>query len=131
MDLFQVSLATLVLAIRRSATNHYAARWGRIQDSIRRFNQGTTAVQPETPLETILPRHWPLRHDGTQLTGVIVGNGVPLCMCSAFGRSDGRKGNICLYIDGTGQGDVWWSVRLDDIFASDYRIGSKAMLSCV
>ena len=68
---------------------------------------------------------------GTQLTGVIVGNGVPLCMCSAFGRSDGWKGNICLYIDGTGQGDVWWNTQLEHILASDYRISGKAMLSCV
>jgi hypothetical protein len=69
---------------------------------------------------------------GVELQGAIVGNGIPLCMCFALGRSDGFQGNLCLYVDGAGMAEPWWDLHLDDILGGDYRPSSgKSLPLCV
>jgi hypothetical protein len=66
---------------------------------------------------------------GVRLKGSRVGGGYDVCMCFAMAAmTKSLKGNLCIWVDGTGQADQWWDLHLDDIFAGTYRPGSDKSL---
>ncbi|KAH6666029.1 hypothetical protein B0J14DRAFT_491596 [Halenospora varia] len=72
---------------------------------------------------------------GVRLKNVVVGGGRDLCMCFSLAQgasvSNGIKGDICIYVDGTATAQVWWSIALDDFLASSYRPGAyKSLPAC-
>ena len=69
---------------------------------------------------------------GTRLRGAIVGNGYDTCLCFALGQiGGGLKGGVCVWIQGDGQAEVYWSLPLDYVLASTYRPNiNKALPLC-
>ncbi|KAH8676405.1 hypothetical protein BGZ60DRAFT_525855 [Tricladium varicosporioides] len=72
---------------------------------------------------------------GMRLKNVVVGGGRDLCMCFSLAQgasvTNGIKGDIYIYVDGTATAQVWWSGALDHFLASSYRPGAyKALPAC-
>jgi len=70
---------------------------------------------------------------GVRLKNAVVGGGTPLCMCFSLspGGSGGIIGDICIWVDGTAQAEIWWSLSLDSVMAGDYRPGAlKSLPQC-
>lgn len=69
---------------------------------------------------------------GSRLPDGRVGGGYDVCLCFALSQIDGGiKGALCLWVDGAGRADVWWSLHLDDILAGNFRPNvDKALPLC-
>jgi hypothetical protein len=68
---------------------------------------------------------------GVRLSGAIVGGGVDLCMCFALSTSSGTRADLCWWMSGNGQQDIWWSFQQDYIVAGSFRPGAaKSLPQC-
>jgi hypothetical protein len=70
---------------------------------------------------------------GVLQENTLVGTGDPLCMCFALAAidPDRPKGALCLYVNGVGQAQDWWSLALDDTLKGNFRIGvDKSLPIC-
>jgi hypothetical protein len=67
---------------------------------------------------------------GVRLMGAIVGGGTDLCMCFAL-SSTSQPADICWWVSGDGQADIWWSLQLDHVVGGSFRPGAaKALPHC-
>jgi hypothetical protein len=69
---------------------------------------------------------------GSRLKDARVGGGYDVCLCFALSQTgDGIKGAMCVWVDGSGRSDIWWSLLLDNIVAGSYRPNvAKALPLC-
>ena len=64
---------------------------------------------------------------GVRLNGAIVGGGTDLCMCFALSTTS-QPADLCWWISGDGQADVWWNLQLDHIVGGALRPGAAKSL---
>jgi hypothetical protein len=63
---------------------------------------------------------------GSRLNNARVGGGYDVCLCFAVSQiGDGIKGNLCIWVDGTGRGQAWIN---NSMIASNYRPDAEKTL---
>jgi hypothetical protein len=68
---------------------------------------------------------------GVRLNSAIVGGGVDLCMCFALSTTANSQADLCWWVSGSGQEEVWWTMLFDNIVAGTFRPGSaKSLPQC-
>ena len=63
---------------------------------------------------------------GVRLKNAVVGGGTVLCMCFSLaqGSSSGINGDICIWVDGGAQAEVYGNLSLDNFLVGNYRPGA-------
>jgi hypothetical protein len=64
---------------------------------------------------------------GVHLEGAIVGGGIDLCMCFALSTTS-QPADLCWWVSGSGQADIWWSLQLDHVVGGAFRPGAAKSL---
>lgn len=103
-----------------------------------RFQRPITMTENCTPAMDVFSNN---THDllafyditGVRLKNAVLGGGTALCMCFSLAQlaANGLKSDICIYVDGTAQSPVYWSISTDNFLAANYRPGSfKSLPQC-
>jgi hypothetical protein len=68
---------------------------------------------------------------GVRLAGVVIGGGLDVCMCFSLRTAGGSAADMCWFVTGDGQVDIWWQLQLDHLIGGSYRPGSaKSLPQC-